>query len=140
MRRRSGRSDRRSLLVSQPLPKIGSLILRELDRFATLHRTLRMSRPSLRLTPHGHLVLEPSPDAPEIDERIAGRLSDAFERGGGYGLLQLGAGEVGQTLPPILLWWRGFAARYVAALCLQSPGSDCGGVSSSGIPDIATPT
>ena len=80
-----------------------------------------MSRPSLRLTPHGHLVLEPSADAPEIDPRVAERLSDAFARGGGNGLLQLGAGEVGQTLPPAFLWWRAFAARYVAALCLQSP-------------------
>ena len=128
------------MFASQPLPKIGSLKLLELDRRAAMHRTLRMSRPSLRLTPHGHLVLESSPDAPEIDQRIAGRLSDAFARGGGYGLLQLGAGEVGQTLPPIFLWWRGFAARYVAALCLQSPGADGGGASSSGLPDVATPT
>ncbi|HXA22916.1 MAG TPA: DEAD/DEAH box helicase [Acetobacteraceae bacterium] len=105
-----------------------------------MHRTLRVSHPSLRLTPHGHLVLEPSPDAPELDKRIAGRLSDAFGRGGGHGLLQLGAGEVGQTLPPIFLWWRGFAARYVAALCQQSPGADGGGAASSSIPDIATPT
>ena len=99
-----------------------------------------MSRPSLRLTPHGHLVLEPSADAPEIDPRVAERLSDAFARGGGNGLLQLGAGEVGQTLPPTFLWWRGFAARYVAALCLQSPGTDGGAASSSRVPDITAPT
>jgi superfamily II DNA or RNA helicase len=99
-----------------------------------------MSRPSLRLTPHGHLVLEPSADAPEIDARVAERLSDAFARGGGHGLLQLGAGEVGQTLPPVFLWWRGFAARYVAALCLQAPGTDGGMATSSAIPDIAPPT
>ena len=105
-----------------------------------MDRTPRMSRPSLRLTPHGHLVLEPSADAPEIDARIAERLSDAFARGGGHGLLQLGAGEVGQTLPPVFVWWRGFAARYVAALCLQSPGTDGGAASSSAIPDVAAPT
>jgi superfamily II DNA or RNA helicase len=99
-----------------------------------------MSRPSLRLTPHGHLVIEPSPDAPEIDARVAERLSDAFARGGGHGLLQLGAGEVGQTLPPVFLWWRGFAARYVAALCLQAPGTDGGVALSSRIPDVAPPT
>ena len=79
--------------------------------------------PSLRLTPHGHLVLEQSADAPELDERIASRLTDAFARGSGHGLLRLGAGEVGQALPPLFVWWRGFAARYVGALCLQSSGS-----------------
>jgi superfamily II DNA or RNA helicase len=99
-----------------------------------------MVHPSLHLTPHGRLVLAPLQDAPEIDERIAGRLSDAFARGGGYGLLQLGAGEVGQPLPPIFLWWRGFAARYVASLCLQSSGADGGGAASTGIPDIAAST
>ncbi len=89
-----------------------------------------MPRPSLRLTPHGHLILEHSDDAPELDDRIARRLSDAFGLGAGHGLLQLGAGEVGQPLPPVLLWWRGFAARYVAAVCLQSSGD---------VPEIAAP-
>jgi superfamily II DNA or RNA helicase len=111
-----------------------------LDRSVAIARIRCMSRPSLRLTPHGHLVLEPSADAPEIDPRVAERLSDAFARGGGHGLLQLGAGEVGQTLPPTFLWWRGFAARYVAALCLQSPGTDGGAASSSRVPDITAPT
>ena len=95
-----------------------------------------MSRQGLRLTPHGHLVFEPSDDAPELEERLAGRLNDAFARGGGHGLLQLGAGEVGHALPPVFQWWRAFAARYVAALCLQSSGAD----SASAIPDIAAPT
>jgi superfamily II DNA or RNA helicase len=102
----------------------------ELDPPAAMDSTPRMSRPSLRLTPHGHLVLEPSEIAPEIDERIAERLGGAFARGGGYGLLQLGAGEVGQSLPPLFLWWRGFASRYVASLCLQPRGAS----------DVAAPT
>ena len=95
-----------------------------------------MSRQGLRLTPHGHLVFEPSDDAPELEERLAGRLNDAFARGGGHGLLQLGAGEVGHALPPVFQWWRAFAARYVAALCLQSSGAD----GAAAIPDIAAPT
>jgi superfamily II DNA or RNA helicase len=99
-----------------------------------------MPSPSLRLTPLGHLVLEHVADAPELDERVASRLGDAFAHGGGHGLLQLGAGELGQALPPVFLWWRGFAARYVSALCLQSPGMDGGASSSSSIPDIAPPT
>ena len=80
-----------------------------------------MSRLSLRLTPHGHLLLEPADDAPSLDARSAARLADAFARGSGPGLLQLGAGEVGQALPPAFAWWRGFAARYVTSLCLHAP-------------------
>ena len=91
-----------------------------------------MPRSSLRLTPHGHLVLEQSDDAPEVSDSIAARLNDAFARGDGHLLLQLGAGEIGQSLPPVLLWWRGFAARFVAAVCLLSPGA--------AVPDVAAPT
>ncbi len=80
-----------------------------------------MSRVGLRLTPHGRLLLEETADAPILDERAAARLTKAFAEGTGQGLVQLGAGEVGQPLPPAFVWWRGFSARYVAALCLQSP-------------------
>jgi hypothetical protein len=55
-----------------------------------------MPHASLRLTPHGHLVLEDSADAAELDERTASRLTEAFARGSGY----------------------------VRALCLQSSGSN----------------
>lgn len=41
----------------------------------------------------------------------------AFARGAGHGLLQLGASEVGTTLPAVFSYWREFAARYVTALC-----------------------
>ena len=75
---------------------------------------------SLRLTPHAHLIFEDASDAPELDARVAARLAEAFSRGSGEGLLRLGAAEVGQALPPLFLWWRQFATRYVAALCLQS--------------------
>jgi superfamily II DNA or RNA helicase len=93
-----------------------------------------MSRPSLRLTPHGHLILEQSADAPELDEGVASRLAEAFLRGSGHGLLWLGAAEVGQNLPPLLLWWRGFATRYVGALCLRTSGQD-----GAAVPDIEAP-
>jgi superfamily II DNA or RNA helicase len=83
-----------------------------------------MPHASLRLTPHGHLVLEHSADAAELDERTASRLTEAFAHGSGQGLLRLGAGELGVALPPLFAWWRGFAGRYVGALCLQSSGSD----------------
>ncbi len=86
----------------------------------------------LRLTPHGHLVLEQAADTPGLDEAVAARLTPAFAQGSGPGLVQLGAGEVGQALPPIFVWWRAFAARYVAALCLHPP-------SPSRLPDITAP-
>ena len=37
--------------------------------------------------------------------------------------MRLGAGEVGQALPPAFVWWRDFAARYVGALCLHASGA-----------------
>ena len=93
-----------------------------------------MPHPSLRLTPHGHLLLEAAADAPELDERTASRLSVAFARGSGPGLLQLGAGEAGHPLPSLLAWWRAFATPYIAALCLQPNTPD------GALPDVPPPT
>ncbi|MHB2015912.1 MAG: DEAD/DEAH box helicase [Candidatus Xenobia bacterium] len=74
----------------------------------------------LRLTRQGRLLLDEADDAPVLDARVADRLVEAFGRGSGCGLLQLGAAEVGRSLPPVFVWWRDFAARYVGALCVQS--------------------
>ncbi|CAK0772612.1 Superfamily II DNA or RNA helicase, SNF2 family [Azospirillaceae bacterium] len=74
-----------------------------------------MIRLGLRLTRRGRLLLEDAEDASVVDDRIAGRLAEAFAKGAGYGLLQLGAGEVGHILPPLFVWWRDFAGRYVEA-------------------------
>ncbi|MBC7951309.1 MAG: DEAD/DEAH box helicase [Rhodospirillaceae bacterium] len=78
-----------------------------------------MSEPVPRLTPNGHLLLECGD----------GRLAAAFARGSGHGLLHLGAAELGQSLPPTLVWWRDFAQFYVSGLChraspLVPPPSD----------------
>src|SRR5580658_1545186 len=54
---------------------------------------------------------------PSLDAAPAGRLREAFERGSGHGLLQLGAGEAGTALPPVYSYWSEFGARYVTALC-----------------------
>jgi non-specific serine/threonine protein kinase len=83
-----------------------------------------MPRFGLRLTPQGHLVAEAQDDAPEIDAQVLTRLTEAFARGTGYGLVRLGAGEVGQALPPVFLWWRAFATRYVGAVCLNASGRE----------------
>ncbi len=93
----------------------------------------------LRLTPHGHLLLERAEDMPNLDQAVATRLAEAFARGSGQGLLQLGAGEIGQALPPALAWWRGFAARYVTSLCLHTPDAAGDGVVPPAVPGIAAP-
>jgi superfamily II DNA or RNA helicase len=93
-----------------------------------------MSRLGLRLTPHGRLLLEDAADAPDLDARVAARLIEAFAEGPGQGLVQLGAGEVGQHLPPAFMWWRDFAARYVGAMRLLVSE---GGVAASAPPPPA---
>src|SRR5207244_804252 len=72
------------------------------------------------LTPHGRLTLGPAVEGPVLDPSLARRLGDAFARGPGHGLLQLGAGEVGTVLPPVFSYWRELATRYVTALCTLS--------------------
>jgi len=79
---------------------------------------------SLVLTPQGHLVTGHADDAPTMDEAVAARLRTAFGEGAGQGLLRLGAAELGQALPPVFVWWRDFAARFVAALCLHPPATE----------------
>ncbi len=83
-----------------------------------------MPRFGLRLTPHGHLVTEDQDDAPEIATAIGDRLAAAFAQGSGPGLVRLGAGEVGHTLPPVFVWWRSFATRYVGSVCLNASGRE----------------
>ncbi len=71
----------------------------------------------LILTPHGNLVLENSerPDvSPAAD--LEKRLSEAFAKGAGHGLLQMGAAEVQTPMPATFAYWREFASRYVIAV------------------------
>jgi hypothetical protein len=78
----------------------------------------------LRLTPHGRLIAEDHDGAPALDPAAHTRLAEAFAQGSGEGLVRLGAGEVGQALPPVLVWWRGFATRYVGGVCLNASGRE----------------
>src|SRR5579872_1035335 len=80
-------------------------------------RSMASGTPAPALTPHGHLILIDTADGAALDPEAGGRLRDAFERGSGHGLLQLGASEVGATLPPAFSYWREFAASYITALC-----------------------
>jgi non-specific serine/threonine protein kinase len=93
----------------------------------------------LRLTPRGHLLPEEANDAPTLDDKVAARLAEAFGRGTGYGLLQLGAGEIGQSLPPAFIWWRDFAVRYVEAVCLDGSGGGGEAPPTSVLATIAPP-
>jgi superfamily II DNA or RNA helicase len=97
-------------------------------------------RLGLRLTPQGHLVCEAADGAPDMDEAAAARLGEAFARGSGQGLLRLGAGEVGQVLPPVFVWWRGFAMRYVAALCRHGAGTEMQAAASAVVPEVPAPS
>ncbi len=78
------------------------------------------------LTRHGHLTLGQVDDGPNLDPGLAERLQTAFGRGSGYGLLQLGANEVGTPLPPVLSYWRELGTRYVTALCTLPEAEDRG--------------
>jgi hypothetical protein len=71
------------------------------------------------LTPHGVLTLRPDADAPALEPARAARLTTAFTRGSGHGLLYLGVDEVGTALPPALSYWREFSARYTTDLCAR---------------------
>src|SRR4051794_11458479 len=105
----------------------------------TATRDVSARRLALRLTPQGHLVCEAAPDAPDVDEAVATRLDEAFRRGSGQGLIRLGAGEVGQALPPVFVWWRNFAARYVTAVCLHGAGEPATGAAAAALPDVPAP-
>src|SRR6266851_2605659 len=97
-----------------------------------------MSRLGLRLTPHGRLSVEDQDDGPDIDAAASIRLIDAFARGTGYGLVWLGAAEVGQALPPLFVWWRDFASLYVGSLCLHASGLEAG--ERAKLPSLPAPT
>src|SRR5260221_2098434 len=81
-----------------------------------------MPRLGVRLTPHGRLSVEAQDDGANIAAAASICLIDALARGTGYGLVWLGAAEVGQALPPLFAWWRDFAALYVGSLCLHASG------------------
>ena len=78
------------------------------------------------LTPHGRLLLAPDEDAPALAEPLQQRLTESFARGAGYGLLQLGASEVGTALPAAFGYWRDFGARYIAAMCATPASTGVG--------------
>jgi superfamily II DNA or RNA helicase len=75
------------------------------------------------LSPHGVLNFKPSDETMVLDPARGARIEEAFARGAGHGLLHLGADEIGDSLPPLLAYWRELGTRYVTALCAL-PGLD----------------
>jgi non-specific serine/threonine protein kinase len=71
----------------------------------------------LVLTPQGHLRLTAAAEAPALADDLAQRLDASFARGGGHGLLQLGAAEADTPLPAAFAYWREFGSRYMSAVC-----------------------
>src|SRR5215470_842460 len=89
------------------------------------------------VTPYGALTLRETAETPVLEPDQAARLSKAFERGSGHGLLWLGASEVGTALPPAWSYWRGFGTRYMTALCAVPAAGD--GLTKPPVPVRPTP-
>ena len=81
-----------------------------------------------QLTPSGNLRLstqEGQERAEALEGDLAVRLTKAFARGAGQGLLQLGGGEIGRPLPPVLAYWRDFATHFLSGICARpDPGDE----------------
>ncbi len=71
------------------------------------------------LTPKGKLTVVSWDEAPELSRGLNQRLREAFGRGGGYGLLSLGA-EVSSSLPPAFAYWREFAGLFLTEVCTRA--------------------
>jgi hypothetical protein len=76
--------------------------------------------PSLTLTPRGHLLVTVASDVLRPSAALSRSVESAFARGSGHGLLELGAAQVGTTLPADFGYWRDFAARFVTTVCMHS--------------------
>lgn len=76
--------------------------------------------PSLALTPRGHLLFTGADDVLRPSAALSRSVESAFARGSGHGLLELGAAQVGTTLPADFSYWRDFAARFVTTICTHS--------------------
>ncbi len=81
----------------------------------------------LALSPSGRLRLVAADTAIDVEPARLARLTQAFERSSGDGLVQLGGAELEGALPPALAWFRDFGHRFFTALCalpdLDLPGA-----------------
>jgi superfamily II DNA or RNA helicase len=72
-----------------------------------------------RLSPAGRVLLslEHDPDLAPTPTALVERLTTAFERGTGHGVLHLGAAELDAELDPTLSFWRELGRQLVVAVC-----------------------
>ncbi|MEO7037171.1 MAG: DEAD/DEAH box helicase [Polyangiaceae bacterium] len=81
----------------------------------------------LALSPSGRLRLLASETGVAAEPARLARLTQAFARSPGDGLVQLGGAELEGSLPPALGWFRDFARLFFSALCavpdLDVPGA-----------------
>jgi len=68
-------------------------------------------------------VVVESEDAPVVEAPVGERIRREFDRGTGYGLLHLGAAEIGEALPPAFVYWRELGSRFVTAVCSRPDAS-----------------
>ncbi|HEY4158997.1 MAG TPA: hypothetical protein VGM29_12900, partial [Polyangiaceae bacterium] len=87
----------------------------------------------LALAPSGRLRLTASDTAIDVEPARLVRLTQAFERSSGDGLVQLGGAELEGDLPPALGWFREFGRSFFTALCAL-PDLDLPGAASSAPP------
>ena len=78
----------------------------------------------IRLTPNGHVQFGTSTAGTTLDAAVAGRLTAAFGRGSGHGLLALALSETSTALPADMDYWRAFAARFMTAVCARPQPAD----------------
>ena len=96
---------------------------------------MKGERVTLAVTPQGEVVVRADADAPWVDGEVAARVREAFGRGMGAGLVQLGTAEVEARLPAVMAYWREWAGRYVGAVCAR--GDDAAGAAVPGPEEAA---
>ena len=72
-----------------------------------------------RLTPSGRIDVQPgsAEDETVLSSKAAGRISEAFGKGRGEGVLHLGVAELSTDLPPSLSYWRDVGRAFVGRVC-----------------------
>ncbi|MEO8905171.1 MAG: DEAD/DEAH box helicase [Polyangiaceae bacterium] len=95
----------------------------------------------LALSPSGRLRLLTTETGIEVEAARTVRLTQAFERSPGDGLVQLGGAELEGSLPPALGWFRNFGGLFFSALCalpdLDVPGATKGPPPAPDFEDLA---
>lgn len=78
---------------------------------------------ALTLTPAGHLVMTPSPEAARPGDPVypnpsrTGELEQAFAGSQAAGIMALAGGKSSPEWPLSWMFWRDFGVRYLLQLC-----------------------